>query len=286
MLFRSVCRSHRSPCAASTIRGSESRTWSLDAFPHPFLFPCWSYSSGAQTSPALLCVRQRAGTQVDTELATWYAFHSMCKHVPSDFPPWPIGVDAEEKLSPLSQNFRFWKMFKYLEKVELFNELFYNFKSHLSFSIFFPETGNWSYLVLSSITSYFSLLFYFIRPLSWLYSGNRFFFFYIFLLFNYSCPHFSPITLPWPTHPPPPTFSPYPHIVFVHESFLHAPWLDPSPSFLHYTPLPSPLVTVSFSLFPCLWFYFGHLFVLSIRFHLKVRSYGICPSPPGLFHLA
>ena len=40
------------------------------------------------------------------------------------------------------------------------------------------------------------------------------------------------------------------------------------------------------SLFPCLWFYFAHLFVLLIRFHLQVRSYGICLIPPVLFHLA
>ena len=32
--------------------------------------------------------------------------------------------------------------------------------------------------------------------------------------------------------------------------------------------------------------YFACLFVLLIRFHLKVRSYGICLSPPGLFSLS
>ena len=40
------------------------------------------------------------------------------------------------------------------------------------------------------------------------------------------------------------------------------------------------------SLFPCFWFYFARLFVLLIRFQLKVRSYGMCLSQPGLFHLA
>ena len=40
------------------------------------------------------------------------------------------------------------------------------------------------------------------------------------------------------------------------------------------------------SLFPCPWFCFAHLFVLLIRFHLQVRSYGICLSLTGLFHLA
>ena len=40
------------------------------------------------------------------------------------------------------------------------------------------------------------------------------------------------------------------------------------------------------SLFLCLWLYFARFFILLIRFHLEVRSYGICPSQPGLFHLA
>ena len=40
------------------------------------------------------------------------------------------------------------------------------------------------------------------------------------------------------------------------------------------------------SLFQCLWLYFACLFVLLIRFHLQVRSYSVCLSLPGLFHLA
>ena len=36
--------------------------------------------------------------------------------------------------------------------------------------------------------------------------------------------------------------------------------------------------------FQCLWLYFACLFILLIRFLLMVRSYGICLSPPGLFH--
>ena len=32
------------------------------------------------------------------------------------------------------------------------------------------------------------------------------------LLFNYSCPHFPPITLPLPYLPPPPTFHPFPRL--------------------------------------------------------------------------
>ena len=61
---------------------------------------------------------------------------------------------------------------------------------------------------------------------------------------------------------------------------------SPSPIFPHY---PSPSGYCQFvyyiSLFPCLWLYFACLIVLSIRFYLYVRSYGICLSPPGLFHL-
>ena len=106
-------------------------------------------------------------------------------------------------------------------------------------------------------------------------------FFYLkhFLLFNYSCPHFPPITLYCPTHPPPPTFNP--------PACCLCPWVlyTCSPSFPRYLPTPWSLSVCS--LFSCLWFYFACLLVcLLIRFHLKVRSYSICLSLPGLFHLA
>ena len=53
------------------------------------------------------------------------------------------------------------------------------------------------------------------------------------------------------------------------------------------SPLFHPLCLLSVcSLFQCLWLYFACLFVLFIRFHLQVRSYGICLSLPGLLHLA
>ena len=59
-----------------------------------------------------------------------------------------------------------------------------------------------------------------------------------------------------------------------------------SPSFPCYSP-PQPLWLLSVcSVFQYLWFDFACLFVLLIRFHLQVRSYGICLSLPGLFHLA
>ena len=40
------------------------------------------------------------------------------------------------------------------------------------------------------------------------------------------------------------------------------------------------------SMYPCLCFHFVHQFILFIRCHIWVRSYGICLSPTGLFHLA
>ena len=101
------------------------------------------------------------------------------------------------------------------------------------------------------------------------------------LLFKYSCLRFHPTMPPYPTHPhlppsnPPPLALPMcPLYVFLN---------GPSP----IIPLPSPLWLLSVcSLFQCLWLYFACLFVLIIRFHLQVRSYGISLSPPGLFQLA
>ena len=57
------------------------------------------------------------------------------------------------------------------------------------------------------------------------------------------------------------------------------------PLFSPVIPLPSPWLLSVCSLFQCLWLYFACLFVLLIKFHLKVRSYGVCFLPPGLFHL-
>ena len=61
--------------------------------------------------------------------------------------------------------------------------------------------------------------------------------------FNYSCPHFPPIPLHCPTHPH------FPHSIPTLLSLSMGPlymFLDnPSPSFLHYLPPLSPLVTVS-----------------------------------------
>ena len=70
-----------------------------------------------------------------------------------------------------------------------------------------------------------------------------FYFILLLLLFSYSCPTFFPVAL---LCPPPTTPTVNPHtIVCAHESSIHVPWLAPSPSFPHYPPPPSPLVTVS-----------------------------------------
>ena len=111
---------------------------------------------------------------------------------------------------------------------------------------------------------------------------NIFNFLITLLLFSYSCLHFLPIPLPHrsQTHLPPVSTLPFD---FVHVSFLVVPE-NPSP----HCPFPTPfwlLLGCSLQL-QCLWLYFVCFFLLLIRFQLKVRSYGICPSPPGLFHLA
>ena len=83
-------------------------------------------------------------------------------------------------------------------------------------------------------------------------------------LFKYSCLHF-PVTLS-PT-PPNPTSHPqsYPFLaLFMGPLYMFLD--DPSLSFLG---------TVSCSLFQCVWLYFAYLFVLLIRFHLYMRSYGL-----------
>ena len=71
---------------------------------------------------------------------------------------------------------------------------------------------------------------------------------YFLLLFNYSCPHFPPLTLPGPTHLPPPTFNPhchphpYVHVVLC-PCVLYACSLMTFPFFTYYPPPPSPLVS-------------------------------------------
>ena len=108
------------------------------------------------------------------------------------------------------------------------------------------------------------LIFFFMFLFICLFYFNSFFLFFCgFLLFIYSCPHFSLITLPCPTHPP--TSSP---VIFVHRSLYM--FLELTLLLLSLVmSLPPPLWSLSIcSSFPCLWFYFARLFVLLIRFHL------------------
>ena len=110
----------------------------------------------------------------------------------------------------------------------------------------------------SAFTSLFKIIFLFKSFLS--------FFFIVVRLWLSACPNFPPLL-----SPPPPTSSCHsqsPLHSYVCVSFIHVPSLDPSPYFSPNSPLP-PLCSLSVcSLFPCLRFYFAHLFVLLIRFHL------------------
>ncbi|KAF6104248.1 hypothetical protein HJG60_011248 [Phyllostomus discolor] len=91
---------------------------------------------------------------------------------------------------------------------------------------------------------------------------------------------FSPDHSPLPQPNPPPSLAYALPLGFVHVSFIVVP-VNPSPC----CPLPPPLWLLSDCSFQCLWLYFVCFFLLLIMFQLKVRSYGICPSPSGLFHL-
>ena len=90
------------------------------------------------------------------------------------------------------------------------------------------------------------------------------YFLFLFFIVQLQLSPFSPITLPCPTHAPSHLILPPVPIVFVHRSLICItfPLLSPVIS-----PLPSGHCQFC-SLFQCLWFYFAHLFVLLIRFHL------------------
>ena len=91
---------------------------------------------------------------------------------------------------------------------------------------------------------------------------------------------------PHPSTPPqtntPPSLTSTLPLDFVPVSFIVVPVI-PSP----HSPLPTPSgycqIVLNFNVSGYILFAF---FLLLIMFQLKVRSYGICPSPPGLFHLA
>ena len=109
-------------------------------------------------------------------------------------------------------------------------------------------------------------------------------FFYFFESFKYNCLHFPHTAHPHPTYP---CLPPY---LLPTLAFFMCPLycsLVTLPLFSLIIPLPQLLWLLSVcSLFQCLWLYFASLFLLLIMFQLKVRSYDIHLSLPGLFHLA
>ena len=95
---------------------------------------------------------------------------------------------------------------------------------------------------------------------------------------------FTPALLP---ASPIPTSDPQTYCLWLCPCVLYTCSLMDLPLFSSIIPLPPPLWLLSVcSLFQCFWLYFVCLFVLLIRFHLQVRSCGICISPPDLFQLA
>ena len=104
---------------------------------------------------------------------------------------------------------------------------------------------------------------------------SSFFNFNFLLLFNYSCGPFLPIPpTSLPHFPPPPRFCP---------CVLYSSSCNPLSSL---SPPHSPLTIVRLFLTSMSMVIFCCFFLLLIMFQLKGRSYGICPTPPGLFHLA
>ena len=132
---------------------------------------------------------------------------------------------------------------------------------HFSSPLAFTLQSDYSYSskINMSVMAFFRMLWIIVKGLSLFVV-----FFLIFIVIQLQLSSFSP----QPNPPPSPT-STLP-LDFVHVSFVVVP-VNPSP----HCPLPTRL-----------WLYFVCFFLLLIMFQLKVRSYGICPSPPGLFHSA
>ena len=100
-------------------------------------------------------------------------------------------------------------------------------------------------------------------------------------MFSYSCLNFSPIARPYPVSQHSHSQSPHcpsPGICSLCSSVC------PFPFFSLLSPTSSRLVSVLCSLFPSLWFYFDHLFVLLIRFHLHyLINNGQLQAPPNSY---
>ena len=127
--------------------------------------------------------------------------------------------------------------------------------------------------ILSQDISYFQQFYIYFFFIDWLFIVVQVY------LSPFSCHHFPP------PHPSPPPHPQSYHPLALSLGPLYMFLDDPSPSFPHY-PLPlSPLVTVNLFFISMSLVVFC-LLVLLITFHLQVRSYSICLSPPGLFYLA
>ena len=105
---------------------------------------------------------------------------------------------------------------------------------------------------------------------------------YFYCLHYYRCPHFPPFAHLHPAPPPLPSG----HIVVCVCELLICSSANP---FTLFYPVPPPCSLWQLSVCsvcPCLCFCIVHQFILTIRFHIQVRSYAICLSLTGLFHLA
>ena len=107
--------------------------------------------------------------------------------------------------------------------------------------------------------------------------------FYFFLFFLFYC---CSITVVCIFSPPQPNPDPSPAstlpLSFVHVSFIVVPE-NPSPHCPFSPPSGYCYIFLNFNVSGYILFAF---LLLLIMFLLKVRMYGICPSQPGLFHLA
>ena len=118
-----------------------------------------------------------------------------------------------------------------------------------------------------------------------------YFLFMVFLHLFYCCSstvvNIFPQPLPLPSSPPTPTSHLQSYPLWLCPWVLYAcsltmlPLLSPV-----YPPAPSLWLLLVCSLFQYLWLYFACLFVLLIRFHLQVRSYGICVFTTWLISLS